>query len=98
MGGGSPSPFLLPALAGGYETKERGILPDATCVRQAAQVQVAPCVAGSHCPLITATPTHPNSRGASLCAYPVRSAHRRVDAGNEPGVERTALCRRKAFA
>src|SRR5216683_8367904 len=49
MGGGSPILFLLPALAGSYETKERGILPDATCVRQAAQVQVAPCAAGSHC-------------------------------------------------
>src|SRR6266851_6808389 len=50
MGGGSPILFLLPAFAGSYETKERGILPDATtCIRQAAQVQVAPCAAGSHC-------------------------------------------------
>src|SRR6266446_6543565 len=40
MGGGSPHPpFLLPAFAGGYESKEKGILPDATCIRQAAQVQ-----------------------------------------------------------
>ncbi len=49
-------------------------------------------------PLTTATPTHPNSRGASLCAYPVRSAHRRVDAGDESGVKRAALGGRKAFA
>jgi len=36
--------------------------------------------------------------GPSLCAYPVRSAHRRVDAGDEHGVERAALRRGKAFA
>src|SRR6266436_7908205 len=48
--GGSSFPFLLPLFAGSYETKERRILPDATCVRQAAQVQVTrnPCAAGSH--------------------------------------------------
>src|SRR6266851_359993 len=68
MGGGSPILFLLPAFAGSYETKERGILPDATFVRQAAQVQVAPCAAGSHCASHHRDATHPNSRGVSNAA------------------------------
>jgi hypothetical protein len=99
MRGGSPTPFFYfprsrEAIKGKKEefcqTRRASDKPPRYKSRHARRAAIAP--------LITATPTHPNSRGALLFAYPVRSAHSRVDAGDEPGVKRAALGGRKAFA